>query len=109
MIDVRIAGSDPEESAALYHWLRADAGLAEHARIRAGRPAEGHLGAIEIIDLVLTHATAGASLALAVAGWRQSRAKPGPTTVTRADGKGLTVSGPPEVVAETIERFLTED
>jgi hypothetical protein len=109
VINVKIAGSDPAESAALYHWLRADLNLARTAQVRAGQPAAGQLGAVEIINLVLTHVTGIASLGLAVAGWRRSRARPGPTTITRADGKSLTVDGPPEVVAETIERFLSED
>lgn len=103
---VRITVAAADDAAALYEWLRADQGLARRAEVAAGPPAPGHLGVLEIIDVVLTQATAVSSLALAVAGWRHSRRGRASVTITRADGATLTVEGPPEHTGPIIERFL---
>lgn len=106
-IRITLAGAD--DGAALYAWLRADAALARQARVTAGLPGPDRLGALEIIDVVLTQATATASLALAVAGWRRSRPGRTSTTITRPDGTSMTVEGPPEQTALAVERFLAGD
>ena len=106
---VRLTVTAADDAAALYEWLRTDPGLARRAEVTAGPPEPGHLGALEIIDVVLTQATAVASLALAVAGWRRSRSGRTSVTVTRADGATLTVEGPPEHTGPVIERFLARE
>jgi hypothetical protein len=106
-IRITLAGAD--DGAALYAWLRADPALARQTRVTAGLPGPDQLGALEIIDVVLTQTTAVASLALAVADWRRSRPGRTSTTITRPDGTSMTVEGPPEQTASAVERFLAGD
>jgi hypothetical protein len=95
------------ETAALYGWLRRDPNLTRHADVAGGRPADPTImAALEVIDVVLTHATGIATLALSVLAWRQSRPRPAPVTITRPDGRTLTVGGDPAVTAAFIVAFL---
>jgi hypothetical protein len=67
------------------------------------------MGALEVVDIVLTHATAVSSLALAVVAWRQARGKPESITITRPDGRQLTIRGGSDLAAEVIAEFLAGD
>jgi hypothetical protein len=105
---VLISSESDEQINALYRWFQADDDVARSARVSIGRPRElGSMGALETIDVVLTHAVAIGNLALAFMAFRQSRTNSSPLTITRPDGQTLTTDGSPEVTSEVITRFLS--
>jgi hypothetical protein len=109
-VRVLVAADGGYEINALFNWLRQDRRLNRHSVISPRRPDEATgLSALDVIDVVLTHLTAITSLALAIVAWRQSRPRSGPVTITRPDGRSMTVDGPPERAAELIVAFLNED
>ncbi len=101
---VRIATVGGVEGNALYSWLRGDPVLARDTDVSAPFPPAGSMGALDVVDVVLTHAIALGSLAVSVATWLGARAEPATVTVTREDGATLTISG--EADARLIEDFL---
>jgi hypothetical protein len=106
MLRVQILTDGPGELNALYGWLRADAALAREAEVRPAPPPVGSMGALDVVDVVLTHATAMSSLAVAVLAWRQSRPRCPSITIVRADGHRLTVDHTSQLTAEMISEFL---
>jgi hypothetical protein len=108
-LHVSIASQQPDEFASLYVWLRSDRDLARRARVAVEASQDpAAMGALEVMDVVLTHIAGLTTLAIAVTAWRQSRRRPGPVTITRPDGQTLTIDGPPEVTSDLIIRFLSE-
>ncbi|XTZ15280.1 effector-associated constant component EACC1 [Micromonospora echinospora] len=104
-----VSGDGAEETRTLYNWLRADQGLTRHAEIRAGGSDPTRMGALDVIDIVLSQVTGLSALALAVASWRQSRSRPQPVTITRPDGETLVFHEPQQVDPEIIKAFLAAD
>lgn len=81
-VEVRV-GEEQAELRSLYRWLREDEDL-RSARIGLSGtdPAPGEMGsALEVIEVLLANAWSAASLAVAVAAWRQSRPRAGGVTV----------------------------
>ncbi|MFG3708343.1 hypothetical protein ACGF7U_26905 [Micromonospora sp. NPDC047670] len=109
VVRVRIAVDGAEEIHTLYVWLRSDLELARGAEVCAVATDPTRMGALEVIDVVLTQATSLSALALAVVSWRQSRSRPEPVTITRPDGGTLTIGDPRQVDAEVIRAFLADD
>jgi hypothetical protein len=106
-VSIETAGDG--EAAALYGWLRRDRDLARCADVVGGGRADPtSMSALEVIDVVLTHVTGIATLALSVFAWWQSRPRSAPVTIIRPDGRRLTVGGDPAVTAEVIVAFLTD-
>lgn len=106
MLRVRILTDGPGDFNALYGWLRADAALAREADVRSAPPPPGSMGALDVVDVVLTHVTAMSSLAVAVLAWRQSRPGSPSITIVRADGHRLTVDHTSRLTAEMVSEFL---
>ncbi|GAA0799797.1 effector-associated constant component EACC1 [Spirilliplanes yamanashiensis] len=106
---VRIATADGVEGNALYSWLRGDPALVRDADVSAPEPAAGEMGAMEVVDVVLTHGAALGGLAVSVATWLGTRTRRSTITITRADGATLTVSDADEVSPGLIEDFLNGD
>ena len=104
---VRVAAEGGGEADALFHWLRADAELARCAVIESGPAHPGQMGALEIINVVLSQATALSGLAVAVSTWRRTRPTSPAVTITRTDGQTLTIPAGGHVDAEVIDAFLT--
>src|SRR5688572_3410852 len=99
-----------DDAQALYHWLRADASVKVHGSVTA-RPSRDptRMSALDLVDVVLTHAEGMSALALAVLAWRQSRVNQGTVRLTRSDGLTLTIAPGSTVSAETISNFLADD
>ncbi len=106
---VRIATGDGVEGNALLTWLRGDPALARTADVSAAPPPAGGMGALEVVDIVLTHAAALGSLAVSVATWIGTRPQPPAVTITRPDGAALTIEAGADVDPGLIEDFLNGD
>ncbi|HEY3477939.1 MAG TPA: hypothetical protein VGL02_03485 [Streptomyces sp.] len=101
---LEIHAEDEEQAAELrdfYRWLRDDEDGPERVTLahRTGE-ATGAMGALEIIEVVLTQSAAAANLAMQYASWRRARGAGGGGTATgpgftfrRADGLSVTVEG----------------
>jgi hypothetical protein len=88
VVTVSIEG-DGEAVSQLFRWLREDDAVARSARVSVASPiGSGHMGALEVINVALTHATGVAGLALAYASWRRSRAAAPEVTFT---GNGVSI------------------
>ncbi|MGW2960784.1 effector-associated constant component EACC1 [Streptomyces sp. NPDC001220] len=90
----------------LYRWLREDPDVRRHATVElmpSGRPG-GAMGAVEIIDLVLSQGFSALNLAMSYAAWRTARPAAPPITITvTATDRPLTVDDASE---ETIRRIV---
>ncbi|WP_162906993.1 effector-associated constant component EACC1 [Allorhizocola rhizosphaerae] len=103
---MRIAVSCPDELALqdLYRWLRADADVMRAGDVTArARHTGGTMGALEVVDIVLTHAIALSSVLVAYASWRTARPKA--PTITFKNDKGITVTAT-DASPETIETII---
>jgi hypothetical protein len=60
-----------------YRWLRSDVDVARNAEVALADTGagDGAMGPLEIINVILSNATALSSLAIAYANWRRSRAE----------------------------------
>jgi hypothetical protein len=73
-VTIIIDGDEATATASLFAWLRRDQALTQHARVtHSTRDRAGAMGALEVIDVTLTHATGIATLWLAFSAWRHSR------------------------------------
>ncbi|MFI1728836.1 hypothetical protein ACH40E_06260 [Streptomyces acidicola] len=107
-VQVRVAAADGGETLTdLYHWFRENRDLRRDAevRIRTPRQTGGHMGAVEIIDLVLGHGTGVGALALAYATWRRTRPTGPEVTFTR-DGVSVTARNADTETLRHIEELL---
>ncbi|MEV4139165.1 hypothetical protein AB0J72_44250 [Dactylosporangium sp. NPDC049742] len=93
--------SDAHAVQTLHGWLLRDPGLAAEADISQRSSAGGHMGALDVIDLVLTHAVAVGGLVLAFASWRRTRPDAPPIVFTV---EGITVTAA-DASPETLERI----
>lgn len=100
---VRITPDDGAVAADLYEWLRAD--RIDGVLAEATDPET--LGALEIVNVVLSQAAAFSSLAVAIASWRQSRAPEPRITITKSDGSTLELPSGPGGSADVVLAFLT--
>ncbi|MBB5874447.1 hypothetical protein F4553_007881 [Allocatelliglobosispora scoriae] len=88
----------------LYRWLRDDQEVAASAKVlRNSHTPPGHMGAVETIDLVITHVTAIASLLISYASWLKSRSRPPQCTFSIG---GLDVT-PRDASPATTEQLIT--
>ncbi|MGH8875841.1 MAG: effector-associated constant component EACC1 [Stackebrandtia sp.] len=97
-ITIQCAGAKADEDLlSLARWLEVDYGVRRHVRITHGTTqaaVPGQQGdVIDLIALVLSSGFSGASLAVAIASWRDSRSKPTTLTFERADGRKVELSG----------------
>ncbi|MFJ1992872.1 effector-associated constant component EACC1 [Streptomyces asiaticus] len=105
-------GDDGEALLSLYRWLYGDDALERttEVELREAAPEEGAMGgAWEVVNVVLTHATALANLALALAAWRQNHPSAPPLNA-QANGVTVTVhTDDPEAVRRLLEALHTPD
>lgn len=106
-MQITIESADPLDAASLRHWLGSDRDVAGSTMIHVRAGGAETMGALEVMDVVLSNATAVSGLALAFAAWRQSRRPGGHTTIIRPDGQRLMIDGSPDVNADLIIRFLS--
>ncbi|MEV4518223.1 hypothetical protein AB0K00_55875 [Dactylosporangium sp. NPDC049525] len=91
--------SDAHAVQGLHGWLVRSADL--DADITQASSATGHMGALDVIDVVLTHAVAAANLVIAYTAWRRARPDAPPITFTV---NGVTVTAA-DASPETVERI----
>jgi len=72
-IDVSIPGADAEPVQSFYGWIQDDPDLSD--LVDAGRSSSkpGYMGALDVINMSLTHLVAISNLAMVYAAWRRSR------------------------------------
>ena len=106
-VPTRDADAEADQLVSLHQWLQDDYGLPRDTAValRTAPGPEAMGGAWEAIDVVLTHATALAGLALAVATWRRTRAEP-PTVRIEANGVTVTLTAGQDHDAESVRRLL---
>ncbi|MEV4351786.1 hypothetical protein AB0J83_45620 [Actinoplanes sp. NPDC049596] len=101
---IRVAVADKAELADLHHALACDPELRPHATVTATVDEDATtLGAIDVIDIALTHAVAIATLVYSVAGNKKGRSA---TTFTAANGKTLTIKGGETYDPQIVIAFL---
>jgi Effector Associated Constant Component 1 len=101
---------NPEELSSLFRWLARDVELGRAARVLlvpAGAPG-GEMGALDVINVVLSQATGLASLAVAYEGWRDSRKRSSPVTMTANDVIVVLTGGAGEDAARTLRSLAME-
>lgn len=105
-----LADGNEDELLDLYRWLNEDAEVRRDAEVnlRASETISGRMGVFDVIDVVLTHATAGASLAVAYATFRRARPKSQPF-ILEADGTRVTITGGDPETIERITQALAAD
>lgn len=104
---IRIAVDDKAELADLHHALAREPDLRYQAVVTAtAEPDSSTLSAIDVINVVLTHAVAIASLVYSVAGNRKARREPSAITFIAGNGKRLTIEGGDAIDSQTVIAFL---
>jgi hypothetical protein len=89
---VQITSADYGELQRLHSWLISDRQVKRVARVSLSSSDDGTLGALDVIDVVLSNAIALGSLAVSVAAWREAvRARS--ATVFRSDAGEATMIG----------------
>lgn len=102
-----LIASAPGEIDALYEWLRSDGDIVKSASVKARESSDSaSMGALEVVDVALTHVTGIGSLALALAAFWQSRSRPESIRITRSDGAVLVLNSGQETDSELIAQFL---
>ena len=76
-LTITVDGDDASALGSLHGWLRRDRELAAQADIGTSyHQVSGAMGALDVVDVVLTHMTGLSTLVLAVTAWRQTRRQP---------------------------------
>jgi Effector Associated Constant Component 1 len=109
-IQIRCVGEDSEAGCGdLYRWLLDDPDARRNAQLelRSIGPAEGDLGVMEILQLVVGSGFSAAALGVSIAQWKQQLMAAGPrfSISFEKDGRKVTVSGSNP---EEIERAIQE-
>jgi hypothetical protein len=113
-IKIHFGGPDAQaELASLYEWLRREPDIRQHADISlegaAPLPVEMSPGSLGILQLILDDGFKAASLAIAFAAWRGSRARPpGHVTVSCGDVT-VTLEGTDPETAAAIASIVSKD
>ncbi|MFS7872988.1 hypothetical protein ACEYXF_06570 [Streptomyces asiaticus] len=111
-IDTEDQDDGGEALPSLYRWLYGDEALERttEVELREAAPEEGAMGgAWDVVNVVLTHATALANLALALAAWRQNHPSAPPLNA-HANGTTVTVhTDDPEAVRRLLEALHSPD
>ena len=97
-----IAVDDSGASASLFRWLKRDpdARRTVSASLSGEAPA-GSMGSVEVINAVLSQATSLATLAVAIASWRDSRAGR-PSIKATVGARSVALEGDPSEIALAI-------
>lgn len=100
------AAADNTDLDGFYQWLRDDTDVVRNAEVTCLNDPDGsgHMGALEIVNVVLSNSTALASLALAYASWRRAKgADSGPMKFSRAGTSVVVVTGSHADVQRIVE------
>ena len=93
----------------LYQWLEDDSELRRYATIQAGGAVADTMGVGDVIDIVLTHATAISGLAVAIASFCQARPQPVWIRLRLPNRQVLSIHGDPDTVERLVTQFLTSE
>jgi hypothetical protein len=91
----------------LYRWLLRDPDARRDATVSLDADAsDGAMGSLDIINVVLTQATSIASLAVAIASWRDSRSKPASIKITVCE-QTVSLKGDSAKMTDSISQLLS--
>jgi hypothetical protein len=112
-VSVLIVNSDdPTATSSLYGWLTRYPELGTYGTVAASVGPDEAMGAIDIIDVVLTHVTGVGALLLALVSWRRTRAAE-PTIKLKVNRTEIIIkSDSPQVLEATrlaVQAALFED
>ena len=105
LVCIDVVVDDDEPLRDLFRWLREDPDVANYAAIALAPsvPADGTMGAVEIINLVVGQGFTALNLALSYASWRAARPE-APTVVIRVGDASLAVA---DESAESLRDIVT--
>ncbi len=107
-VHIRVEGGDPDAVRSLRTWLLEDDDIRAHGRLgTVPGGSDGAMGALDLISLTLGSALSAAQVALAMHGWRKSRAHAPIIFVIRSDGRGgeVPLSDDAEAFAEALRKL----
>jgi len=113
-IQISCVGEDSEAGCGdLYRWLLDDPDARRNGQLelRSTGPAEGDLGLVEILQLVVSDGFSAAALAVSIAQWKQQLMAAGPqfSMSFEKDGRKVTVSGSDPAEIERAIQELNKD
>ena len=113
-IQIRCVGEDSEAGCGdLYRWLLDDPDARRNAQLELSSigPAEGDLGLVEILQLVISSGFSAAALGVSIAQWKRQIMAAGPqfSMSFEKDGKKVTVSGSNPAEIEQAIQELNKD
>lgn len=92
----------------LYQWLAADPDVQHNTTLSFGNPQQGDMGALDVINVVLSNTIAFSGLVVAIASWRDSR-RGAPGVEIEKDGVRVSVAdGSPETIRAVIDALSEE-
>ena len=98
------------EVLSLFRWLSRDPDARRYVPVSLGDDrADGTMGAADVISAVLSQATSIGTLAVAVASWRDSRARPAPVRIAAGDRSVIITSQSAEDVQAILESLLAAE
>ncbi|MFI5915987.1 hypothetical protein [Dactylosporangium sp. NPDC051541] len=111
-VDITTADADAaDELNSLFGWLQRDEELTATAEVSRSSQETGYLGALDVINVVLTQGVAIANFIMVYRNWRDSRQKP-PALVFKIGGVTITADDDsPEhlaIVRAALERALPD-
>jgi hypothetical protein len=93
-----------------YNWLRLDSDIARSGTVsRQVGSGEGHMGVLELIDVVMSNGIALGSLIVAYASWRQARPKAPPVTFESGGVMITAIDASPETLRRIAEVLRSGD
>jgi hypothetical protein len=110
-VRIEISSSDYPDLQSLHEWLSHDPSVARQSKVdlRSSGRAPGEQSALDVIDVVLSNATALAALAVSYATWRQAR-RPTSSTTFEARPNQVTIEGEEaDPAGRIIEALPVED
>jgi hypothetical protein len=107
-LQITVRGDDSLATMSLFRWLVRDPDSRRDVAVSLDADApEGSMGSLDVINAILTQATSIASLAVAIASWRDSRSKP--ASIKLMIGKrSLNVEGDANSITHAISELLSD-
>jgi hypothetical protein len=111
LVRLEVSSEDPAPILELHHWLRLDPDARRFAdpKLVAPDTPEGAMGAVDVINLVLSQGFSAANLALAYASWRNVRPAAPSVTIIRDGGSIVVTDASVDTVRQIVEYLSAGD
>ena len=108
-VDIQVLTESGEPALnSLFRWLSRDADVRRNVSVSLSTAgAEGAMGTADVINVILTEATNIASLVVAIASWRDSRAEPPPVQLTIGDNSVVIINNSIDEITDKL-RLLSD-